>query len=189
MFDESESGPSLERWQRLVTELDSNRAAGTDPAAVVAACRASYTALPLSLQQCCLDFAGYPEDWKLTAEELLRLWSALLLVPSAPAGMHFLVEEAAEDCLVELMCRSIVQEADGGYSVHAVMRDVLLAEACKPSSGRLYEVSQVQTAPPMYGVVKCSMHAYTLCMEGIQYVPVLAADGRLLAGLHAWGLP
>ncbi|XP_058115374.1 probable disease resistance RPP8-like protein 2 [Magnolia sinica] len=66
----------------------------------------SYEDLPYHLKLCFLYIGVYPEDHEFSARQLIWLWVAEGIV--YPRGVETL-EEAAEDCLVELIQRSLIQ--------------------------------------------------------------------------------
>ncbi|XP_019192056.1 PREDICTED: putative late blight resistance protein homolog R1B-8 isoform X2 [Ipomoea nil] len=65
----------------------------------------SYNHLPYFLKACFLYFAVFPEDSEIPVKKLIRLWSAegFLKVDGDKTG-----EEVAEECLVDLVDRSLV---------------------------------------------------------------------------------
>ncbi|KAJ1697452.1 hypothetical protein LUZ63_005964 [Rhynchospora breviuscula] len=94
---------------------------------------ASYEHLPLAKKLCFLYFAAFPEDIKIDAKSLLRIWVAERLIPDE---VNRTLEETAECFLEDLVQRSLVQVSkrfpDGSIKscrVHDVLRDLAIHKA------------------------------------------------------------
>ncbi|XP_058114383.1 putative disease resistance protein At1g50180 [Magnolia sinica] len=93
----------------------------------------SYKDLPYYLKPCFLYLGNFPEDREFRAKELVQMSAAEGLLPER--GEETL-EEVCEDCLKELIQRSIVQVArrssNGGFKtcvIHDLLRDLSISEA------------------------------------------------------------
>ncbi|XP_058114635.1 probable disease resistance RPP8-like protein 4 [Magnolia sinica] len=93
----------------------------------------SYRDLPYYLKPCFLYLGIFPEDSEFLAKKLIRLWAAEGLLQRR--GDETL-EEMGEDCLKELIQRSMIQLAkrnsSGGIKscrIHDLLRDLSISEA------------------------------------------------------------
>lgn len=87
----------------------------------------SYDELPFHMKPCFLHLAFFPEDFEIRAKELCRVWIAEGFASN---------EDAAYECLSELVQRCIVQVAEWGSTgriktcrIHDLMRDLCLSKA------------------------------------------------------------
>jgi hypothetical protein len=126
MLGASLVGKKLTEWQILIERL---RAADRElpvTQAIMKVCQPSYDALPPYLQKCFMDFAAYPEDAHVAADEPIALWAA-----RAPSMSRASIT-AAERQLQQLQLRSLVSVDDEGcYHMHDVLRDIAVLEAHK----------------------------------------------------------
>ncbi|XP_058068382.1 disease resistance protein RPP13-like [Magnolia sinica] len=93
----------------------------------------SYEDLPHHLKLCFLYLGVFPEDSEISAKKLIQLWVAEGFVQSRGAETF---EEAAEDCLVELNQRSLIQIVKGSSMggvkscrIHDLLRDLSISKA------------------------------------------------------------
>ncbi|XP_058115159.1 disease resistance RPP8-like protein 3 [Magnolia sinica] len=93
----------------------------------------SYRDLPYHLKPCFLYLGVFPEDYKFRAKKLIQLWVAEGLLQRR--GDETL-EEVGEDCLKELIQRSMIQLANrsssGGIKsclIHDLLQDLSISEA------------------------------------------------------------
>ncbi|XP_058078676.1 putative disease resistance protein At1g50180 [Magnolia sinica] len=93
----------------------------------------SYGDLPHHLKPCFLYLGIFPEDYEFPAAKLIRLWAAEGFLQQR--GDETL-EEVGEDCLKELIQRSLIQLAkrssSGGIKscrIHDLLRDLSISEA------------------------------------------------------------
>nr|DAD42811.1 TPA_asm: hypothetical protein HUJ06_001041 [Nelumbo nucifera] len=94
----------------------------------------SYSHLPVQLKYCFLYFSVFPQDLPIRRTRLIRLWIAEGFVQPKDDRSS---EEVADDCLMELIYRNLVQavktDLDGRpreCCVHPIMRLILL-QKCK----------------------------------------------------------
>ncbi|KAJ1690950.1 hypothetical protein LUZ63_015105 [Rhynchospora breviuscula] len=93
----------------------------------------SYDNLPFAKKLCFLYFAAFPEDKKIEAKLLLRIWAADRLIPQEERRT---LEETAACFLEDLVQRSMVQVSerfpDGSIKycrVHDILRDLAVQKA------------------------------------------------------------
>ncbi|XP_058114685.1 putative disease resistance protein At1g50180 [Magnolia sinica] len=93
----------------------------------------SYKDLPYHLKPCFLYSGIFPEDYEFSAKKLIRLWAAEGFLQQRGDET---VEEVGEDCLKELIQRSMIQLAkrssSGGIKsccIHDLLRDLSISEA------------------------------------------------------------
>ncbi|KAK7295634.1 hypothetical protein RJT34_18545 [Clitoria ternatea] len=101
----------------------------------------SYDNLPQRLKTCFLYFAIYPEDYEISARDVIQLWIAEGFIQPNEAGIPSAgateLEDIADYYLDELVDRSLVQVAsrrsiDGGVKtcrIHDHLRDLCLSES------------------------------------------------------------
>ncbi|XP_058722140.1 disease resistance protein RPM1-like [Vicia villosa] len=90
----------------------------------------SYDDLPYHLKSCMLYFGIYPEDYIINRKRLTRQWMAEGFVRHEEGRT---LEEAAEECLTELIQRSLVNVTKLGFDgkvkscqVHDLLREVII---------------------------------------------------------------
>ncbi|KAL3006026.1 hypothetical protein AAZX31_08G253200 [Glycine max] len=102
----------------------------------------SYDSLPQRLKPCFLYFGIYPEDYEISARQLIQLWTAEGFIhPQKPGILSTAeIEDVGDYYLDELVDRSLVQVAsrrsDGGVKtcrIHDLLRDLCISESksCK----------------------------------------------------------
>ncbi|KAJ6845188.1 putative disease resistance protein isoform X3 [Iris pallida] len=137
-------------WRRVL-ETMSWTVEGKECMAILAL---SYEDLPHYLKSCFLYLAAFPEDTKIKADRLIRLWIAEGFIPRKGKGT---IEEMAEDCLEELAQRCMVQVASRksiGRSikscrVHDLLREFAVSEAKEDAFLVIYNnPNQDATSPP-----------------------------------------
>ncbi|XP_058115504.1 probable disease resistance RPP8-like protein 2 [Magnolia sinica] len=113
-------------WERVLKNLSRQFVEGESQIGKILAL--SYEDLPYHLKSCFLYIGVYPEDYEFFAKELNRLWGA--------EGFVQTLEEATEDCLVELIQRSLIQivkrSSIGGVKscqIHDLLRDLSISKA------------------------------------------------------------
>ncbi|XP_054797550.1 disease resistance protein RPP13-like [Prosopis cineraria] len=96
----------------------------------------SYKFLPQNLKPCFLYVGHYPEDFKISVKQLIRLWIAEGLIPQDTGTKQ--LEDVAEYYLMELIDRSLIQveekRTDGGVKVcriHDLLRAFCIKERKK----------------------------------------------------------
>ncbi|XP_057451340.1 disease resistance protein RPM1-like [Lotus japonicus] len=90
----------------------------------------SYDDLPHNLKACMLYFGIYPEDYSIRRKRLTRQWMAEGFVKNEERRT---LEDVAEECLTELIQRSLVKVSKYGFDgkvkicyVHDLFRDVIV---------------------------------------------------------------
>ncbi|KAL6005894.1 hypothetical protein ACLOJK_039939 [Asimina triloba] len=93
----------------------------------------SYKDLPYDLKPCFLYLGTFPEDYEFPAKKLVKLWAAEGFLHQRGEEM---VEKVGEDCLKELIRRSLVQVARTSAmgaikscKIHDLLRDLCISEA------------------------------------------------------------
>nr|KYP65272.1 Disease resistance protein RPP13 [Cajanus cajan] len=98
----------------------------------------SYDNLPQRLKPCFLYFGIYPEDYEISARQLIQLWTAEGFIQTQEIGIPSSVEleDIGDYYLDELVDRSLVQVAsrrsDGGVKtcrIHDLVRDLCILES------------------------------------------------------------
>ncbi|KAJ4745294.1 Disease resistance family protein [Rhynchospora pubera] len=121
--------PTHRDWSRMVERLDWH-IVGRECMEILAT---SYDDLPYFLKSCFRYLACFPEDYKIVAKPLMKMWIAEgLIEPREEAQL----EDYAEDYLEELAQRCLVQVAERTFNgaiktirVHDLLREVALCEA------------------------------------------------------------
>ncbi|XP_061360733.1 disease resistance protein RPM1-like [Gastrolobium bilobum] len=92
----------------------------------------SYDDLPYNLKSCMLYFGMYPEDYSISRKRLTRQWMAEGFVKHEERRT---LEDVAEEYLVELIHRSLVQVSKVGFDgkvkncqVHDLLREIIIAK-------------------------------------------------------------
>ncbi|XVE69264.1 hypothetical protein DITRI_Ditri09bG0138500 [Diplodiscus trichospermus] len=117
----------------------------------------SYNDLPHFLKPCFLYFGHYPEDWKISKKELIRLWIAEGFISPSLESKGILMEDVGEQFLEELINRCLVQivkRDSTGIGVKTCQIHDLLRDLCmnKAQDENFLEVIQ----PPLIGDVTLS---------------------------------
>ncbi|KAJ6818206.1 putative MO25-like protein [Iris pallida] len=113
----------------------------------------SYEDLPHHLKSCFLYLAAFPEDSKIVARKLIRLWIAEGFIPRHDRGT---IEETAEDCLEELTQRCMVQVVSRKSNrrsikscrVHDLLRELAVSEAKEDGFVIIYNKENQDAASP-----------------------------------------
>ena len=126
---------SVHEWKKVLKGIDWHLKEGQDKILRILAL--SYNDLPYYLKMCFLYFAAFPEDSSICAVGLSRMWVAEGFVQGR--GEQTL-EEVAEDYLLELINRSLIQVAErscsGGVKkcqIHDLLRDLAVRNLRKIS--------------------------------------------------------
>ncbi|KAL2959371.1 hypothetical protein AAZX31_18G263500 [Glycine max] len=109
-----------------------------DKTGVMDILKLSYNNLPGRLKPCFLYFGIYPEDYEISARQLIQYWIAEGFIQPQKTGIADTteLEDVADFYLDELVDRSLVQVAkrrsDGGVKtcrIHDLLRDLCLSES------------------------------------------------------------
>ncbi|XP_058068504.1 putative disease resistance protein At1g50180 [Magnolia sinica] len=118
-------------WEKVLRRISSQFI--DDDSRITRILALSYEDLPHRLKPYFLYFGVFPEDHEFRAKKLIQLWVAEGFVE--PTGEET-VEEAAEDCLEELVHRSLIQVAKrdsiGGVKsccIHDLLRELSISKA------------------------------------------------------------
>ncbi|KAF2286057.1 hypothetical protein GH714_009986 [Hevea brasiliensis] len=124
---------SVSEWQRLCNGLASALASDQRLSSIAKILSLSYHDLPYHLKSCFLYLSLFPEDYSINCWRLIRLWIAEGFIKERQGGT---LEEIAEEYLMELIRRSLVQLAavsiDGkprDCRVHDLVREVILSRS------------------------------------------------------------
>ncbi|KAJ4745272.1 Disease resistance protein RPP8 [Rhynchospora pubera] len=95
----------------------------------------SYKDMPYHLKDCFLYLASFPEDYKISARRLIRMWVAEKLIPHDEKKT---MELKAEECLEQLVHRSMIQVSSRhsigsikSCQLHDLLRDLAMHHAEK----------------------------------------------------------
>lgn len=95
--------------------------------------RLSYESLPRRLKPCFLYFGIFPEDYEISARQLIQLWIAEGFITEIGNG-RMTEEDVAEEYLEELIRRNLIQvdsrRTDGGVKtcmIHDLLRDLCMS--------------------------------------------------------------
>ena len=132
---------TLDSWRKVFKSMDWHLSQG--PRSCLGILALSYNNLPSHLKPCFLYCGVFPEDSKIKASKLIRLWIAEGFVQKR--GKETL-EEIAEDYLSELIQRSMIQVADTRVDgrvkscrIHDLLRDLAISEG---KEEKLFEVDE-----------------------------------------------
>ncbi|KAK9265818.1 hypothetical protein L1049_021580 [Liquidambar formosana] len=95
----------------------------------------SFDNLPHHLKPCFLYLGLFPEDFEISTWKLICLWVAEGFIPIDHEERTLEVEEVAENCLNELIGRSLIQVAKTSWQgitrcrVHDLLRDIAIKKA------------------------------------------------------------
>ncbi|GAB4854498.1 hypothetical protein Ancab_039728 [Ancistrocladus abbreviatus] len=105
----------------------------------------SYRELPYDLKPCFLYLALFPEDCKIPAGMLMRMWVSEGFVSSQLLSQGKTLEDAARERLDELIQRCVVQVAKRNYAgkvkavrIHDLMRDLCIKKAKEKDFLQIY---------------------------------------------------
>ena len=131
----------LDSWRKVLKSMDWHLSQG--PHSCLGILALSYNNLPSHLKPCFLYCGVFPEDSKIKASKLIRLWIAEGFVQKRGKET---VEEIAEDYLSELIQRSMIQVADTRIDgrvktcrIHDLLRDLAILEG---KEEKLFEVDE-----------------------------------------------
>ncbi|XP_015892646.3 disease resistance protein RPP13 [Ziziphus jujuba] len=125
----------------------------------------SYKHLPRHLKCCFLYLGLFPKQFEIPARQLIELWSAEGFI-KANGGRD--VVKVAEDCLEELIDRSLIEvvskRTDGGVKTCRI--HYLLQELCKSESERekfleVHRISDSEVPPPWSKARRLSIQGST----------------------------
>lgn len=107
-------------WRSFVDEAPTSQHTVASTYSIL---KPSFDVLPLSVKQCFVSFALFPEDTRVHADVLLSLWSSWELLP----GKHAC--DAARSYLQMLQDASLIQYSEdswgnGQFHMHDVLRDL-----------------------------------------------------------------
>ncbi|KAK6946370.1 NB-ARC [Dillenia turbinata] len=132
---------TIQEWEKLSQNISSQlRKAGKGShqhhGEVLTVLALSYNDLPYHLKSCFLYLGLFPEDFEIRARRLIRMWIAEGFILSSQIDREETLEDAGEDCLHELIQRSMIQvgttDASGRVKtcrMHDLMRDLCLEKA------------------------------------------------------------
>ncbi|RWR84802.1 Disease resistance protein [Cinnamomum micranthum f. kanehirae] len=122
---------SVYEWKKVGKSIDWHLDEGQNQILPILAL--SYNDLPYYLKMCFLYFAAFPEDSSISATELFRMWVAEGFVQERGGET---LEEVAEDYLLELIQRSLVQVAKRRFNgqvnkcrIHDLLRELAIKKA------------------------------------------------------------
>ncbi|RWR84800.1 Disease resistance protein [Cinnamomum micranthum f. kanehirae] len=122
---------SVYEWNKVRKSIEWHLKEGEDQ--ILGILALSYNDLPYYLKMCFLYFAAFPEDSSIDATELFRLWVAEGFVQER--GDETL-EEVAEDYLLELIHRSLIQVTKRHFTgrvkkcrIHDLLRELAIKKA------------------------------------------------------------
>ncbi|KAJ9182931.1 hypothetical protein P3X46_006862 [Hevea brasiliensis] len=122
---------STSEWQRLCNGLGSALASDQRLSSIAKILSLSYHDLPYHLKSCFLHLSLFPENYAINCRRLIRLWIAEGFIKERQGVT---LEDIAEEYLIELFHRSLVQVAsvsiDGRAKeckVHDLVREVFLS--------------------------------------------------------------
>ncbi|KAK6916653.1 NB-ARC [Dillenia turbinata] len=104
---------SLEEWQKVSQniglQLRKAGKGGPGQQGVLNVLALSYDNLPYHLKPCFLYLAVFPEDLEIRVKPLIRMWIAEGFISSSQIDREQSLEDAGEECLHELIQRSMIQ--------------------------------------------------------------------------------
>ncbi|KAJ3684771.1 hypothetical protein LUZ61_013935 [Rhynchospora tenuis] len=117
-------------WQRVNETLNWHDKAANRCSEVLLL---SYVDLPYYLKSCFLYFASFPEDYKISAKHVMRMWIAEGFVPRYGKGT---IEDRAQNYFDELIQRCLLQSAEKSWNgnckrclMHDLVREMAIHEA------------------------------------------------------------
>ncbi|XP_028753218.1 putative disease resistance RPP13-like protein 3 [Neltuma alba] len=125
----------------------------------------SYDSLPPKLRPCFLYFGMFPEDYEIPVRKLIQLWVAEGFILHSDLRI---TEDVAEDYLVELIDRSLIQvgrrRSDGGIKtcrIHDLLRELCISESREE---KVFEVCRdvniLEKTKPRRLSIQCNMSDY-----------------------------
>ncbi|KAG6696246.1 hypothetical protein I3842_09G138500 [Carya illinoinensis] len=121
-------------WRKLHDSLSSELESNPHLTSVTKILCLSYHDLPYYLKSCFLYFSVFPEDSSITDSRLFRLWIAEGFIEGKKGKQ---LEQVAEECLMELIHRNLVQVSFGDldyevrrkYRIHDLLHEIILSKA------------------------------------------------------------
>ncbi|XP_078154113.1 disease resistance protein RPP13-like [Carex rostrata] len=117
-------------WSKLEETMDWHDNDGRKCSRVLAM---SYEHLPFYLKPCFLYFASFPEDYRISAKHVTRMWVAEEFIPKDGSGT---MEDRAEKFLQELVRRCLIQVTKKSWNgsckycnIHDLLRDLAIHKA------------------------------------------------------------
>ncbi|KAJ8565545.1 hypothetical protein K7X08_008121 [Anisodus acutangulus] len=130
---------TLHSWSNIVEHVNWHLI--RDPTRCLDILALSYDELPAHLKSCFLYFGVYPEDFNISAKQIMQLWIAEGFVQNEN---NMRMEDLAENYLEELIARSLVQLVSRGSDgrvktcqIHDLLRDLCIIEGTRE---RFFEV-------------------------------------------------
>ncbi|XP_078154112.1 putative disease resistance RPP13-like protein 3 isoform X2 [Carex rostrata] len=161
--------PTYSAWSKLEENMDWSDDDGKKCSQVLAM---SYEQLPSYLKPCFLYFASFPEDYKISAKHVARMWVAEGFIPKDGSGT---IEDRAERFLQELVQRCLIQVTEkswNGYckycSIHDLLRDLAIHKAKEDNFFTIFskeyeDVNQLATRKPH----RAALQFCTLTKDGV----------------------
>ncbi|KAB1221577.1 Disease resistance protein RPM1 [Morella rubra] len=121
-------------WQKLHDSLSSELESNPHLTSITNILSLSYNDLPCYLKPCFLYFGVFPEDYSIADSRLFRLWVTEGFIKGKKGKQ---LEQIAEEYLMELVQRNLVQPAFGEldydvlrkYRIHDLLREITLSKA------------------------------------------------------------
>ncbi|KAI4356085.1 hypothetical protein L6164_000133 [Bauhinia variegata] len=146
----STKGKTLLEWQKLRQNLSLELESNPHLTSLTRILLLSYDDLPIYLKPCLLYFGIYPEDFSISCVRLIRQWIAEGFVKYEKGKT---LEEVAEECLRELIQRSLVQVSlvyvDGKARrcrVHDLFREMIIKKVQDLSFCHFMNLNQDDTS-------------------------------------------
>jgi disease resistance protein RPM1 len=132
-------------WQKFYDRLSSELESNTHLTSITKILSLSYHNLPYYLKSCFLYFGLFPEDHSITDSRLFRLWIAEGFIKGNKGKQ---LEEVAEEYLMELLHRNLVQVSFGEldyqirrkYRIHDLLHEIILSKAGELNFCQVLEV-------------------------------------------------
>ncbi|XP_058114865.1 putative disease resistance protein At1g50180 isoform X1 [Magnolia sinica] len=121
----------LSEWEKVLKSISWQFVEGDANISPILAL--SYEDLPYHLKSCFLYLVAFPENYEISVEELIWFWVAEGFVHARGAET---LEEVAEDCVQELIQRSLIQVVKKSFigtikscRIHDLLRDLSISKA------------------------------------------------------------
>ncbi|KAJ4730435.1 Disease resistance protein (CC-NBS-LRR class) family [Rhynchospora pubera] len=122
--------PTYNSWHKILQKFSWHDGDGKNCTDILAT---SYEDTPAYLKPCFMYFALYPEDYKISVKNLIRMWVSEGFIPEKNGTI---MEETAEDYLEELVQRSMIQVVKRHLNrsikycrIHDLLRDLAIEKA------------------------------------------------------------
>ncbi|XP_059438963.1 disease resistance protein RPM1-like isoform X2 [Corylus avellana] len=137
-------------WQNLHDSLNSELESNPHLTSITKILSLSYYDLPSYLKSCYLYFGMFPEDYSITGARLLFLWVAEGFINGKKGKA---LEEVAEEYLMELIHRNLVQvsfgeldyEIDKKYRIHDLLHEIILSKSGELNFSQVLEASDTSS--------------------------------------------